>query len=97
MESGYKLIFLKTPHINSEAVKERMVATQNIDMNNLGKLGEAIKNLVTVVIEMQVATEFDRVQKEREDISRRTKEGLLRPEIKKKLGKQTLYLSLIHI
>lgn len=91
MESGYKLIFLKTPHINSEAVKERMVATQNIDMNNLGKLGEAIKNLVTVVIEMQVATEFDRVQKEREDISRRTKEGLLRPEIKKKLGKQTLY------
>ena len=91
MESGYRLIFLKTPHINSEAVKERMVATQNIDMNNLGKLGEAIKNLVTVVIEMQVATEFDRVQKEREDISRRTKEGLLRPEIKKKLGKQTLY------
>lgn len=91
MESGYKLIFLKTPHINSEAVKERMVATQNIDMNNLGKLGEAIKNLVTVVIEMQVATEFDRVQKEREDISRRTKEGLLRPEVKKKLGKQTLY------
>lgn len=91
MENGYKLIFLKTPHINSEAVKERMAATQNIDMNNLGKLGEAIKNLVTVVIEMQVATEFDRVQKEREDLVRRTKEGLARPEVKKKLGKQMIF------
>ena len=82
IEEGYSLIFLKTPHINSVAVKERLMSVQNIDVNNLGELGEAIKNLVTAMIKFQVATEFDRVQKERDDIVRRTKEGLARPEVK---------------
>lgn len=91
IEEGYSLIFLKTPHINSVAVKERLMSVQNIDVNNLGELGEAIKNLVTAMIKFQVATEFDRVQKERDDIVRRTKEGLARPEVKKKLGKQVIY------
>lgn len=91
IEEGYTLIFLKTPHINSEALKERLVTVQNIDVSNLGELGEAIKNLVMAVVKFQVATEFDRVQKEREDLVRRTKEGLLRPEVKKKLGKQMIY------
>lgn len=91
IEEGYKLIFLKTPHINSEALKERLITVQNIDVSNLGELGEAIKNLVMAVVKFQVATEFDRVQKEREDLVRRTKEGLLRPEVKKKLGKQMIY------
>lgn len=91
IEEGYNLIFLKSPHINSEALKERLEMTQNIDMNNLGEVGEAIKSLVTAVIKFQVATEFDRVQKERDDIKRRTKEGLARPEVKKKLGKQMVY------
>lgn len=91
IENGYKLIFLKTPHINSEAVKERLASVQNIDVDNLGELGEAIKNLVTAMVKFQIASEFDRVQKERDDIVRRTKEGLARPEVKKKLGKQVIY------
>lgn len=91
IEKGFNLIFLKSPHINSEALKERLEVTQNIDMNNLGEVGEAIKSLVTAVIKFQVATEFDRVQKERDDGARRTKEGLARPEIKKKLGKRMVY------
>lgn len=91
IEEGYRLIFLKTPYINSEAVKERLMSVQNIDVDNLGELGEAIKSLVTAMVKFQIASEFDRVQKERDDIVRRTKEGLARPEVKKKLGKQMIY------
>ena len=91
IEKGCKLIFLSTPHINSEVIKERFQSIQNIDMNNLGALGDVIKNLVVTVIKMQVATEFDRVQKDREEKIRMTEEGMARKEVKEKLGKRMIY------
>ena len=91
IEKGYKLIFLSTPHINSEVIKERFQSIQNIDMNNLGELGDVIKNLVITVIKMQVATEFDRVQKDREEKIRMIEEGMARKEVKEKLGKRMIY------
>lgn len=91
IEKGYNLIFIATPHINSYAMKERLNSIQNIDMENLGELGDAIKNLVIAVIKFQVATEFDRVQKDREEKVRMIKEGMKREEVKKKLGKRMIY------
>lgn len=91
IEKGCKLIFLSTPHINSEVIKERFQSIQNIDMNNLGELGDVIKNLVVTVIKMQVATEFDRVQKDREEKIRMIEEGMARKEVKEKLGKRMIY------
>ncbi len=91
IEKGCKLIFLSTPHINSEVIKERFQSIQNIDMNNLGELGDVIKNLVITVIKMQVATEFDRVQKDREEKIRMIEEGMARKEVKEKLGKRMIY------
>lgn len=91
IEKGCKLIFLSTPHINSEVIKERFQSIQNIDMNNLGELGDVIKNLVVTVIKMQVATEFDRVQKDREEKIRMIEEGMARKEVKEKLGKRMVY------
>ena len=91
IEKGYKLVFIATPHINSEAMKERFNSIQNIDMKNLGEVGEAIKNLVIAVIKFQVATEFDRVQKDREEKVRMIKEGLKREDVKEKLGKRIIY------
>lgn len=91
IEKGCKLIFLSTPHINSEVIKERFQSIQNIDMDNLGELGDAIKSLVVTVIKMQVATEFDRVQKDREEKIRMIEEGMARKEVKEKLGKRMIY------
>lgn len=91
IEKGCKLIFLSTPHINSDVIKERFQSIQNIDMDNLGELGDVIKNLVITVIKMQVATEFDRVQKDREEKIRMIEEGMSRKEVKEKLGKKMIY------
>ena len=91
IEKGCKLIFLSTPHINSDVIKERFQSIQNIDMDNLGELGDVIKNLVITVIKMQVATEFDRVQKDREEKIRMIEEGMARKEVKEKLGKRMIY------
>lgn len=91
LEEGFQLTFLAASHINSEKMKERLVVMNNIDVNNLGKLGKALKEFIIAIIQHQVATEFDRVQVEREEIVRKITEGLARPDVKQKLGKRRIF------
>lgn len=93
IQDGYILEFLSTSHINSEAVLKRMKAIQDIDLTSFksGKMAEGIRLLIEGMVEMTVATEFERVEKEREDIVRRIKEGMARDDVKAKLGKRVNY------
>ncbi len=91
-ERGVELVFLKEPHLNTAMYREKINNQINLNIaeenttegeyhgkatgNFIKALTDALNQLVRELIEDNIALAFDRAQKEREYLVKRTQEGL---------------------
>ncbi len=91
-ERGVELVFLKEPHLNTAMYREKInnqidlnIAEENTTegeyhgkatSNFINALKDALNQLARELIEDNIALAFDRAQKEREYLVKRTQEGL---------------------
>ena len=77
---GIDLVFLSNPHCNTEKYKKAMTDQIKIagsDSDGILKQCETfINNLLMEIAKKDVILAFEQAQKERDDLSRRTKEGM---------------------
>ena len=95
---GIELEFLKEPHINSnvyrQATERRIdISTESMDNDTANLISTVIDGLndyLMAVAEKQIYLAFERAQKERELLSKRTSEGLKRAKLMgSKVGRQS--------
>ena len=78
---GVSLVFLKEPHINTDAYREAMQKAANVQTGTTGdEIGdcamEFVQRVMMILARKQITLAFEHAQKERDDLSRRTKEGI---------------------
>ena len=82
-KEGVSLVFLKEPHINTETYKKAL--NTQIDMTGNQIADEYIKatnNVLMILARQQIRIAFDQSQKEVDDLSQRTKEGIKTAKLK---------------
>ena len=75
MEKGINLVFIDNPTISTDYIKQLGAVAEQQDL--------IIKKSIQNVIELLLLVEFDRVQKEREIIVKRIKDGINASETSK--------------
>ena len=83
-DMGIELVFLKEPQLNTESYKNAMQKCIDLNVNTGDKatdefirsIGEALNTYTLELVNQQIKNAFAAAQKERDYLSRRTKEGM---------------------
>lgn len=74
---GVELVFLNEPHVNTSVYKESAAATIPTTGNEIADIYiEATNKVLMLLAKRQVVLAFEQAQKERDDLSKRTKDGI---------------------
>lgn len=78
---GVDLIFLNEPYCSTEAYKEAMQKAANVQTGTTGdEIGdcamEFVRKVMMILAKKQITLAFEQAQKERDDLSKRTKDGI---------------------
>ena len=75
------LVFLKEKHINTDTYKAALLNQVELTGSNVDFIIEGINKYLLSLAKEQIKIAFEQAQKERDDLSQRTKEGLLTAKI----------------
>lgn len=78
---GVSLVFLKEKHINTDTYKAALLNQVELTGSNVDFIIEGINKYLLSLAKEQIKIAFEQAQKERDDLSQRTKEGLLTAKI----------------
>lgn len=87
---GVRLVFLKEPHINTDTYKQALEHQIELSVSSgdqaadklLASIADALNEYIFSLAERQIKIAFDQSQKEVDDLSQRTKEGIKTAKLK---------------
>ena len=89
-ERGIELVFLKEPHINTSVYKKALETELEATGNEIADCYiEATNKVLKILQRQQIELAFEQAQKERDNLSRRTSEGVRRAQAQgKQVGRE---------
>lgn len=73
---GVELVFLKEPHINTATYKKALENNVKLTGTNVDYIIEGVNKYLLALAKEQIRLAFEQAQKEVDDLSQRTKEGI---------------------
>ncbi len=87
-DNGVNLVFINEPYINTSVYREATKATVPMTGTDVDVILRGVNEYLITLAEQQIRIAFEQAQKERDDLSERTKQGLETARRKgKKLGR----------